>query len=108
MADGDRLLRVMLQEELGFRLEENEHPLVQGFGAFIGTFLVALVSVLACIFFQEEGLFVAAALLTILASAFSAYKERNNVVPTIAWNAALLAFSFAITYYMTKFLQNLL
>ena len=32
MADGDRLLRVMLEEELGFSLEVYDHPLKQALG----------------------------------------------------------------------------
>jgi len=43
MADGDRLLRVMLEEELGFRLEENEHPLMQGLGAGLGALAASIV-----------------------------------------------------------------
>ncbi len=35
MADDNRLLRVMLEEELGLTLEAYEHPLKQAFGALL-------------------------------------------------------------------------
>ena len=47
MADGDRALRVMLEEEMGFRLEENEHPLIQGLGAAAGALFAAVCLLLA-------------------------------------------------------------
>ena len=37
MADDNRLLRVMLEEELGITLEAYEHPLKQAAGAFCGS-----------------------------------------------------------------------
>ena len=44
MADGDRLLKVMVEEELGLSLENVEHPLKQGLGAFIGVLAAGLIA----------------------------------------------------------------
>jgi len=104
MADGDRLLRVMLQEELGFRLEENEHPLIQGLGAGIGTFVAAGFTLLSYYFFEAPGLLFGALFVVSLSAAFSAYKEKNQVVPAIIWNAGLAIFAYSVSYYFMQFL----
>lgn len=103
MADGDRLLRVMLQEELGFRLEENEHPIIQGLGAAIGTFLSASIAVIGYYFLNVPGLLFGALFVVSLSAAFSAYKERNQVVSAIIWNAGLAVFTYAVSYYFMQF-----
>ncbi len=44
MADGDRLLKVMVEEELGLTLESQVHPLKQGLGAGFECYLPAFFS----------------------------------------------------------------
>ena len=46
MADDNRLLRVMLEEELGLTLESYEHPLKQAAGAGLGVLSAFLGAVL--------------------------------------------------------------
>jgi hypothetical protein len=46
MSDDNRLLQIMLQEELGLTLEIHEHPLKQAFGAFVGAVASSMVLIL--------------------------------------------------------------
>ena len=41
MADGERLLKVMVEEELGLSLQSQEHPLKQGAGSALGAFVAS-------------------------------------------------------------------
>ena len=59
MSDGDLLLRVMLEEELGLSLEVHEHPLKQAFGAFLGSLLAFLICGIALYFLPQYGPYLA-------------------------------------------------
>jgi hypothetical protein len=106
MADHDRCLREMLEEELGFRLEENEHPLVQGLGAFLGSAVAVFVTFLGYLYFDHEGLFVTGLLLVALASAIPARREKNRVARAIVWNLAIAIFAIATSYYLMQYLTS--
>jgi hypothetical protein len=99
MADGDRLLRVMIEEELGLSLENVEHPLKQGFGAGLGALSASVLLLLGLYL----GLFwgsVAIALVIIgIAAALLASFSQNRLIPAITWNIALGLLSFGLTYF---------
>ena len=100
MADGDRLLRVMVEEEMGFTLENHEHPLKQALGAAIGA-LLAWILCLAGLFLNPQwGLPIAAALILIAFSAFAATRERNKAIPAAIWNLGLAFIAGGFVYFM--------
>lgn len=89
MADQDRLLKVMLQEEMGFKLEESAHPLIQGLFAALG-------SVLPWIFVMVDAFgcpmqYLIGAVVVFLAGlgALLAKFERNLVLPAFVWNLSI-------------------
>lgn len=99
MADDDRLLRVMLEEELGMSLAMHEHPLKQGLGAgggalvagglFAGTVLIGgLWSALSV-----------SALLVAGGSLLGAHLERNRILDAILWNLSLLVAILWIVHF---------
>ncbi len=104
MADGDRLLRVMVEEELGLRLEEQEHPLKQSLCAGTGVLLSSLLLLPAFAFFGW-GLQLAAALILIAgAGALSAYKEKNKMINAIVWHLGFSVVTFGLAYFMMQVL----
>ncbi|MBS0603586.1 MAG: VIT1/CCC1 transporter family protein [Verrucomicrobia bacterium] len=100
MADDNRLLRVMLEEELGLTLEAYEHPLKQAFGALIGS----LIGACACLFglwaFPSFGLAVLSALVVIVSSTISARLERNRAGNTVVWNLAIAGLTAGCIYFL--------
>jgi hypothetical protein len=89
MADGDRLLKVMVQEELGLSLQAYDHPLMQASGAGAGV-LVALLACCVGLFFSEIwGVFLAALTVIAAAGAFSAHSAGNRLIAAVVWNVAL-------------------
>lgn len=104
MADGDRLLRVMLEEEMGFRLEENEHPLIQGLGAGIGSFFASALIVLAYVFAGFTVSLVTGAVVIGIAAYYYARLERNNTVSAVVWNLGFALFSCIVAYYSLQWL----
>src|ERR1700722_14346124 len=78
MADDNRLLRIMLEEELGLTLEAYEHPLKQSTGAAIGVLLSAGSILLATFLFPSYGIIGAAALMIICAAFLTTKLERSR------------------------------
>lgn len=103
MADNDRLLKVMVEEELGLSLNVHEHPLKQGLGAAVGV-SIAAIGVLAPLWIAPPyGMFFAGALVIAVAAASSAYLEKNKIIPTVVWNLGLSGLAFSTVYYLLVF-----
>lgn len=100
MADGDRLLKVMVEEELGLRLQAYEHPLKQALGALAGASFAALVTLAAYAIYPLWGVLIGAFLVTALSAAVSASQARNAVVSAIAWNLGIFSFALGTVYFL--------
>lgn len=104
MADENRLLQVMLEEELGLTLEVLEHPLKQAIGAGLGVFMVAFLSLLTFLLFSFTGLYLITGILFLLATVIPAKIEGNNILKTLVWNGATALFTLFALYFLTRFL----
>lgn len=104
MADNDRLLRVMVEEELGLSLEKLDHPLKQGIGAGIGASLSGVMMILSYGLAGELALVMSALFFSGLAAAILAHYARNKMIPAVIWNISLALFSFGLVYYSLQFL----
>lgn len=100
MADSDRLLKVMLEEELGLKLEAYEHPLKQAFGAFVGS-MCTIAGAFALYFISpQNGIFIASIVAVLTGAFLTAYYERNRMLSSLIWNLALAGAAFGITYFL--------
>lgn len=108
MADGDRLLRVMLEEELGLALEVYEHPLKQAVGALIGAAVGLVICAVTTLFIPYVGMIVGAFLTLILAGTISALREGNQVVRALVWNVALGALALGVGYFTLEFVERIM
>jgi hypothetical protein len=99
MADGDRLLRVMVEEELGLSLQRQEHPLKQGLGAGISSLVSGILLIAGLLWGSVYGLFGVAVLLIAASAAWLAFYARNRLIPAITWNLALALLAFGLTHY---------
>ena len=104
MADSDRLLRVMVEEELGLSLESHEHPLKQCLGAAFGALIAALICCAAYFIYPPIGLLAGAILVMGSAAALAARHEGNRLIPAIVWNIGLGAVAFGFVYFMLGYL----
>lgn len=102
MADGDRLLKVMLEEELGFSLEKEEHPMKQALGAFAGS-IIALGFFLSAVAFLSPLAAIATAIGLMGVSGIAyAYYEKNPLIPAVVWNMSMGVASFGVVYFLLK------
>lgn len=98
MADGERLLKVMVEEELGLSLQNVEHPLKQGLGAGLGVLLAS--SLIYILFNGSFILFLASSLSLIAVSgALIAYLARNKLISAVIWNLALAILAAGFIHY---------
>lgn len=102
MADDNRLLQVMLEEELGLNLESFEHPLKQAAGAFFGTLLSAALMGISFFLLPNLGHIIAALLLISIASGSFAKRLKNPILPSVVWNLSVATVSTLVAYFMLK------
>ncbi len=107
MADGDRLLKIMIEEELGLTLEVDEHPLKQSLGAACGTFLTAIIIFLFYYFWSINGFYVGSILTLSFSNWIAAYYQGNRQISTIVWNLGLAFLTVASTYFLLNFFNDL-
>ncbi len=103
MADDDRLLQVMLEEELGLTLEAYEHPLKQALGAFIGSAIAFAVIITGSKLFSWHGTILAGGAIIIISATAGAKLERNAIRPALIWNLSLAALSIGTVYFLKSF-----
>lgn len=106
MADNDRLLKIMVEEELGLSLETTEHPLKQGLGAFFGVLTASIITLALYYFWPQFGIYLGAAATIGLASAMTAYLAQNEPIPAIIWNIGLAFFSIGTVYFLLQWHQH--
>lgn len=101
MADQDRLLKVMLEEEMGLTLEMNEHPLKQAFGAFLGSIVAAGILIATYAFFPKGIFFIVAAVILSIAAILRAKHESNRLISALIWTLSLAILSTGIAYFLS-------
>ena len=89
MADDNKLLGVMLEEELVVSLESYEHPLKQALGSGIGVFLATCALSIGVVTSQSIGLYFATFIIVSLSSYIIALIEKLNILHAIVWNLAI-------------------
>lgn len=104
MADDNRLLKVMVEEELGLSLACYEHPLKQGLGAFLGAIGGAMISILGSILYPHPhlgiGISIAALLVMGVSGAVLAAHAGNRWIPAIIWNVGLGCLALGCVYFL--------
>jgi hypothetical protein len=100
-SDDNRLLRIMLEEEMGLTLEVYEHPLKQALGAGLGVALAALLCLLS-FFGGPWSLGVAVGIVCAGSAWIMAYLEKNRTLDAIIWNLALPAFGLGLVYLLKR------
>ena len=104
MADQDRLLKVMLEEEMGLTLQAFEHPLKQSLGAAVGSCVSLIAGMISFLLSPSYGMLIASFLLLTASASVSALYEKNQVIPAVIWNLSIGALSFGAAYFLFQIL----
>lgn len=108
MADDNRLLQVMLEEELGVSLNSYEHPLKLSIGALIGSFCSLGVVLLAIWIAGFIGSLIALFCVTIGASILFSKTLGNTQIKGIVWNLAMCFLATGVTYFLSNWIYQLI
>lgn len=106
MADQDRLLKVMLEEEMGLNLEIHQHPLEQAMGAGLGVFMALGLTLFSFYFCSLIGLIVASFILISVSGAILAHYKKNRIIQTVIWNLSLASLAFGAAYFLCQFIVS--
>lgn len=99
MADDNRLLEVMLEEEFGLELEKLDHPLKQALGAFIGGFASTALLFIGLFIFPPLSFILISSIIVIITCLIEAIREKAARLPTVIWNLAIYYFIYAMLYF---------
>ena len=102
MADNNRLLIVMLEEELGLSLETCEHPLKQGCGAACGALIAAVSALMGTCIAGVWGVVCVLLTLFIAATWILLKKEGQSSVKSMIWNLAVATLAMGTIYLISK------
>ncbi|MBS0615774.1 MAG: VIT1/CCC1 transporter family protein [Verrucomicrobia bacterium] len=102
MADDNRLLQIMLEEEMGLTLEVFEHPLKQSMGAAIGVLTSAALFVASMLLWPLAGPIIMAGFIVALAAGLMARSQKNRLLEAITWNLSLLSFASGAVYFLKQ------
>lgn len=109
MTDDDRLLTVMLEEEMGFTLEVYEHPLKQALGACIGAALAGVIFVCQLSLLSNSlAPFVTASCLIGAGAFLSAWYEGNDKLSAVVWNISIAALCCSVVYFGLDMMEAIL
>lgn len=106
MADDNKLLGVMLEEELGVSLESYEHPLKQALGSAVGVFLAAGLLIAGMMVDHYYGTLFAAYIVIVTSSWVMAKIEKLRIINALVWNLSLAFMASMATLFFAKFLSG--
>jgi len=107
MADDERLLKVMLEEEMGLSLGTHEHPLKQAFGAFVGGAITLIICFLSLFFLHPAGLIITTFIIMGISASYAAFLEKNRLISACIWSVGIGALSIGIVYFLLKMIYPL-
>ena len=106
MADDNRLLRVMLEEELGLTLESYEHPLKQSIGAGVGVILSVLFGALGLFLGGFVGMLSFLLVVFCVAVLLSSKLEGNVLIKSLIWNLSVGALSIGTIFLLARWIAS--
>lgn len=107
MADDNRLLQIMLEEELGLSLGSFQHPLKQCIGAFLGVAIASILCLAGFWIASGIGIAIAVGFILFISSLLMAKYLGNDKIKSVVWNFAISILSLAVTYFLFHSLLTL-
>jgi hypothetical protein len=108
MADDNRLLQIMLEEELGLTMGSFEHPLKQCIGAALGVLVGSFLALVGLYFGGFFGLILCSFFSIFLSSYIAAKHLNNDITKHIIWNLSSAFLSLSCLYFLMQCFINYL
>lgn len=101
MADDERLLKIMMEEEMGLNMENLEHPVKVGVGAAIGVAISSILLIGSFWLFPAFGLQIMGTIILGVSGIFIAKLQKNEKLNAFIWNTSFGILIWAITYFLS-------
>ena len=108
MSDDNKLLQVMLEEELGVKVNTYVHPLKQCLGAALGVVITAICSIIALIISPSYGLYISTFILIFIAAFVIAKIERLKILEHVVNTLSITFLSVFATFFISKYIATYL
>jgi VIT1/CCC1 family predicted Fe2+/Mn2+ transporter len=109
-ADDDRLLKVMMEEELGLAMHHVPHPIVVGLWNFAGALLCGLMIALPASWLSADSLHywmtIGGAVLLALISIVAGWATRRSVVEFFTVGAVIAVVTGGVVYFLAQWLAG--
>lgn len=105
MADDERLLKVMMEEEMGLSLEHYEHPLKIGIFAALGAIITGVLLIGAYLFLPYYSPIIVAIIFTSISGMLMAKLQKNDLLSAFIWNGGAAILIGAIAYFGALWLK---
>lgn len=102
MADDNRLLRIMLEEEMGLTLQVFEHPLKQSSGAAVGVLAASALFIGAFLLFPVYGPLIITVCIIGTSSYIAAKQDGSRTLEAVIWNLSCTALAAGALYFLTQ------
>lgn len=107
MADDNKLLHVMLEEEMGLKLQSIDHPLKCCLMTFVGGGISAALLILSAFYFNFLGIIICTYIIITISSSYVAHLHNNNKIHATVWNLAITFLASTSTLFFLRFIQGL-
>ncbi len=104
VADDQRLLQLMLTEDLNLSIGSYEHPLKQGLASGIGVIISSCFGLLALYYASFLGGSIVTAAILFIATFLRVQFDQSRLVHAIIWNFAVGFLSLGILYFIIELL----
>lgn len=104
MADTQRLLKVMLEDELGLSIESYQHPLKQALGVFLSSLLTIIISLSFFWIFPKFGIPIASAISIGGGSFIYAFHQKNKAIPAIIWTMSIALLACMVVFFLLSWM----
>lgn len=108
MADDERLLKVMMEEEMGLHLEHYEHPLKIGTGALAGALLTGSLIFIVYWLVPLYGLIALSITITSICGMLMAKLQKNEMLSAFVWNMGASTVVLGASYFLTLWIKPFL
>lgn len=108
MADDQRALKVMLEEEMGFVLESHDHPLKMALGVFLGASLLIIPIFIYSLFANSftYSFFILSGATYMTCSAVIAYYAKNQILRALIWNGAIFSLPLGAIHFLWELFKD--
>lgn len=106
MADDERLLKIMMEEEMGLSLQNCEHPLKIALGSALGVILSSILIFIPLLWLPYWALPTVSTLTLGVSGYYIAKLQKNDTTSAFIWNLGFSILIYGVVYFSSHWFLN--